>query len=244
MRWFARCSLVVIALALAPPAFGQQPGGWSYPALSVAPEPTPPPPAPPGGIAEVPRPSGGFPTYAPERPAPSEPLPPPPRAEGQQHWVSLNLSVFQPFVGRIGLKVWPRANGSIWLEAFAGSVLFERMYGFGVRAQYTAFTFGSGGRVMVSPGVGVHILPTWSVYRHHAGSWEPDYGYRNSVAFLVGDVDVSWLHDFTPHFGYEIGIKLGLAGRVAGEIGNRYPRSVTFGRDLYPILALYSGFRF
>ena len=56
-------------------------------------------------------------------------------------------------------------------------------------------------------------------------------------------MDVSWLHDFSSHFGFELGVKLGLAGCVVGNLG-RYPRGVMFGRDLYPILALYSGFRF
>ena len=39
-------------------------------------------------------------------------------------------------------------------------------------------------------------------------------------------------------------MKLGLAGRIVGGEHYRYPRGVMFGRDLYPILALYSGFRF
>jgi hypothetical protein len=56
-------------------------------------------------------------------------------------------------------------------------------------------------------------------------------------------MDVSWLHDFSPHFGFELGMKVGVAAKVAGTL-NRYPRAVMFGRDCYPILALYSGLRF
>jgi hypothetical protein len=240
MKPFALALVPLLALVFTPPASGQQPGGgWSYPQIAPAapPEPLPQVAEPPGGLAVVPRPDG-FPTYTPERPAPPEALPPPPPENGQQHWVSLNLSVFQPFVGRIGVKVWPRPNNSVWLEAYLGSVLFDIMYGFGVRMQHTAYTFGSGGRLMVSPGVGVHLIPRWSTHGYFGGS------NHGGIAYLAGDVDLSWLHDFTPHFGFELGVKLGLAGRLAGGERYSYPRGVMFGRDLYPILALYSGFRF
>lgn len=238
MKTLARVFALLLALLFVSPAFGQQPGGgWSYPPLATV-EPAPPPPLPPAGGAEVPQP-GGFPTYAPERPAPAESLPPCPCDNGQQHWVSLNLSVLQPFVGRIGVKVWPRPNNSVWLEVYAGSVLFDVMVGVGVRIQHTALTFGNGDRLMVSPGLGVHVLPVYSSGHGFFGTISHDAG----VTFLAGDVDISWLHDFGQHFGFELGIKLGLAGRIAGRIG-RYPRGVTFGRDCYPILALYSGFRF
>lgn len=238
MKLFALVPLVLLAFATS--AFGQQPGpGWPYPALTTvaAQEPVPVPP-----LAEVPRPqpgSGGFPTYAPERLAPLEELPPPPRAEGQQHWVSLNLSVLQPFAGRLGVKVWSRPNNSVWLEVSLGSVLFDFMVGLGVRVQHTKRAFGSGDRLMVSPGLGVHVLPSYSSGRGFLGGPSHDSG----VTFLVADVDLSWLHDFGPHFGFEMGVKLGLGLKVAGQTG-RYPRGVMFGRDLYPILALYSGFRF
>jgi hypothetical protein len=39
-------------------------------------------------------------------------------------------------------------------------------------------------------------------------------------------------------------VKVGLAGRVAGNIGDDYPSAVTWGPNLYPIFSLYSGFRF
>ena len=178
------------------------------------------------------------------------PLPPPAEAApGQQHWVSLNLCVFQPFVGRVGVKVWPRANNSIWLEAYFGSALFDVMYGFGVRLQHTLFEFGGNDRIMLGPGVGVHILPNWLVYDKvpTRDPWGYSYytdTYRNSVFYLVGDIDISWLHDFGPHFGFELGVKVGLAGRVGGTVGDNYPKFVMWGSNLYPIFSLYSGFRF
>ena len=58
---------------------------------------------------------------------------------------------------------------------------------------------------------------------------------------------MSWLHDFGEHFGWEMGVKLGVAARVSGEWGNLEfgpPRSLTFGRDAFPIANLFWGFRF
>jgi len=168
---------------------------------------------------------------------------------GQQHWVSVNLGVFQPFTGRVGVKVWSRPNNSVWLEAYGGSVLFDAMYGFGARLQHTAIDFGHGDHLMVSPGIGLHIIPSWRVYERYRG-YDPYYGYvyshygSNSLYYLAGDVDISWLHDFSPHFGYELGIKLGIAGRLSGRVGDDYPKAVMWGRNLYPIVSVYSGFRF
>lgn len=170
---------------------------------------------------------------------------------GQQHWVSVNWSAPQPFAGRVGVKVWDRPNGSLWLEAYGGSALFDWMYGFGARMQFTVKEFGSGDQLMVSPGFGAHVLPQWQAEtsRYYTSGYY-SFGYytsdykRNNLYFLAADVDISWLHDFSPHFGYEIGLKLGLAFRVAGDVGDSYPGFVMFGRNLYPVISVYSGFRF
>jgi hypothetical protein len=172
---------------------------------------------------------------------------PPPDAGGQQHWVSFNLGILQPFTGRVGVKVWPRPNNSLWLEAYGGSALFDAMYGFGVRVQHTARDFGPNDHLMVSPGLGLHVIPRWYT---ETKRYDPYYGYSvydqsyNTLYYLAGDIDISWLHDFSPHFGFEFGIKVGIAGRLGGTVGRNYPRGVMWGKDLYPILSVYSGFRF
>ena len=169
---------------------------------------------------------------------------------GQQHWVSLNLGSLQPTSARLGLKVWDRANGSLWLEVYGGSALVEWMYGFGARMQFTLKEFAGGDQVMVAPGVGAHILPHWSAARRRyhgdpfwGGGYYADEYARNSLYFLAADVDISWLHDFSPHFGFELGVKLGLAGRVGGEVGRYYPRGLMFGKDVYPVISFFLGFR-
>jgi hypothetical protein len=186
-------------------------------------------------------PAAVVPSGLPERPPPIPVAEPRCESPGQQHWVLLNLSIFQPMIGRVGVKVWPRPNDSVWVEAYAGSVLFELMYGFGVRVQHTARTNTRGDALMIAPGLGVHIVPYWD--RFH--NWRPtDPQSRGGLHFLAADVDISWLHDFTPHCGYEIGVKLGLGVRVAGTTGSDYPSAVMFGPDVYPILNVYSGLRF
>lgn len=177
------------------------------------------------------------------------PAPAPAAARGgQQHWVSLNLGSLQPTTARLGVKVWDRPNGSLWLEVYGGSVLVDAMYGFGARMPFTVKEFAGGDQVLVAPGVGAHVLPDWRTGRGYRRGFDwGDSGVgtaRSDLYFLVGDVDISWLHDFSPHFGFELGLKLGLAGRVGGEVGDRYPRALMFGRNFYPVVSVFTGLRF
>lgn len=225
----SRFALAFAVALLHVAAFAQEPAAWPSPLPITAGEP--PAPVVPSGVPEL----------APPPPIPEVRLQEP----GQQHWVSLNLSIFQPTIGRVGVKVWPRPQGSLWLEAYGGSVLFDTMYGFGVRLQYTAKTNSRGDALMLAPGLGVHIVPVWGYYPGSASRWAYSGSYvSNSLYFVAADLDISWLHDFTPHCGYEIGVKLGLAARVAGDIGPDYPRALMFGSSVYPILNVYSGLRF
>ena len=224
----------------------------------------PPAAAPNAAPREWPSP---LPTVAPQPPVPFPPgVPPPPPdvlvefderldilrgnpglAPGQQHWLAVNLVGGQPSVVRAAVKVLPRPNNSLWVEAYAGSVLFEGMYGFGARLQHTAWGFRNGDTILVSPGIGLQIVPDWYAdlgRRGRDGYWVPGGSHYSSLFFLAGDVDVSWLHDFGPRLGFELGLKVGLAGRVGGTVGRCYPRDVMWGKDLYPILALYTGLRF
>src|SRR5262245_11685157 len=140
-------------------AFTQSTGpAWSYPQLTTVMQPTAPlPQVPPSSY--VPADGGPIPTGLPERTVLAVECPP--ENSGQQHWVSLNLGIFQPFTGRVAVKVWPRENNSVWLEAYGGSVLFDAMFGFGARVQHTAVRFRGGDQLMISPGVGLHVVPNW-----------------------------------------------------------------------------------
>lgn len=207
---------------------------------AVAQEPAPVWPSPLPISAGQP-PAAVVPSGLPERP-PEAPVPEPRcEAPGQQHWVSLNLSVLQPFVGRVGVKVWRRPNDSIWVEGYGGSVLFDVMYGFGVRLQHTARTNSKGDALMLAPGLGVHVIPDWYYYtREYDGSRR----HHSSLTYVALDMDISWLHDFIPHCGYEIGVKVGIAVRTSGTVGSDYPKFAMFGPDVYPLFNVYSGLRF
>ena len=141
---------------------------------------------------------------------------------GQQHWVSVNLGVFQPTTVRAAFKAWPRSQGSVWVEAYAGSVLVHAMYGFGVRMQYTACTFRNGDQLMISPGVGVHILPNWVIWNahtpHYGWGWGgyPDPYRSNTLYDVAGAVTSHGCTTSARTSGFEIGLPLGLAGRCRG----------------------------
>jgi hypothetical protein len=232
------CVAVVLVLGLMPGrgvAQDPQPpaAGWPYPPEFTRPTP-----------------GAAVPVALAERVVVIEELPPAPAvAPGQQHWVAVNLSVLQPSLGRVQVKVWPRPNNSVWAEVYGGSVLFDGMYGFGARVQHSAWCPGNADVVMVSPGLGLHIVPHWYSTDHRAyvdqyGYWVGQDSQYTTLYFLAGDVDVSWLHDFSPRFGFELGLKVGLAGRLAGRVGDDYPSGLMWGRNVYPIFSLYSGLRF
>src|SRR5437764_46372 len=119
---------------------------------ALAAEPLPPP---------LPSPVPPVPSGLPERYETTTIYEPPPAAPGQQHWIAVNLLGGQPSLVRVGVKVWPRENNSLWLEAYSGSVLWDYVYGFGLRVQHTAWGFANGDSVLVSPGLGLHVLPDW-----------------------------------------------------------------------------------
>ena len=240
MRPIGSSLTLLVLLAQASSAVAQQPG-WPSP-LPITSAQAPPSTLP---ISAGPAPVPPIPDGVPVRFI--EVMDEPQDRGGQQHWLALNIALGQPSVGRVGVKVLNRENNSLWLEAYGGSALFDSMYGFGVRLQHTAWTLGNGDTFFISPGLGVHILPDWyasRIWRPSHYRYYQDYRDRNALSYLAGDVDFSWLHDFSPHFGFELGLKLGIAGRFSGDVGDVYPSGVMWGRNLYPIVAMYSGFRF
>jgi hypothetical protein len=151
-------------------------------------------------------------------------------APGQQHWVGVNLSLFQPTVARLQVAVAHRPACTWLAEVYAGSELVDFMAGGGVRVQFTVSANARGDALLVSPGIGVHFLPRSDGFVSSAGPEE----------FAAADADISWVHDFSERFGYEVGVKLGLAGRLAGS-GDR---PLMFSKDWFPLVNVFSGFRF
>jgi hypothetical protein len=240
-----RFLLISIVLFVSSPALmAQQPIVWAspLPATNAA----PPPEALPITAGQPPAPP--VPDGLPSRFVAA--LDAPLLAGGQQHWLALNFALGQPSIGRVAVKVWDRPNNSLWLEAYGGSALFNGMYGFGARVQHSAFNLGNGDNFFISPGLGVHILPEWydvnevAHFNRRHGYWYTGNARYTTLSYLAGDVDFSWLHDFSPRFGFELGLKVGIAGRLSGAVGDDYPSGVMWGRNFYPIVAMYSGIRF
>src|SRR5438874_2239000 len=103
------CLAFAVGLAGARAAGQDVPPGWPSPLPVTVRQPAPPPPPPDVVVvrpaAEI---DGRFDTL---RGAPAG-------APGQQHWVALNLIAGQPSVARLAVKVLPRENNSLWLEAY------------------------------------------------------------------------------------------------------------------------------
>ncbi len=108
------------------------------------------------------------------------------------------------------------------------------MAGGGGRVQFTTWTDNCDDAILISPGLGLHCFP-----RTGAGFFS---GRATTRVYAAADVDISWLHDFSPHFGYELGLKLGLGVRLSGDWDD--PPGTMFTESAFPIVSVFSGFRF
>jgi hypothetical protein len=161
---------------------------------------------------------------------------------GQQHGIAVNLSIFQPTVLRLEVPVYHQEKCTWLAELYGGSEFFDGMAGGGIRVQFTAGANAErGDAFLIGPGLGLHVLPGHgSVF---GGLVDGGFERTTVRTYLAGDVDFSWLHEFSSHFAYEIGIKLGLAGRLEGNSPD-YQRFLMFSKDFFPIINVFSGFRF
>lgn len=172
-----------------------------------------------------------------------------PLAVGQQHWVGIYLSLFQPTVGTVQVTLFRRGDVSFAAEIYGGSELVELMYGGGARAIWTAASNHRSDALLIKPGLGLHVFPESRDGMAIASWWGPERWLadrKTSRTYLALDAEFSWLHDFSDHFAWEMGVKVGVAGRITGQWGNRHyrPTGLTFGTDAFPIANLFWGFRF
>jgi hypothetical protein len=185
-------------------------------------------------VAQSPDPA---PIAPPPMPTEQTPAVDAPLAIGQQHWLGLYLSILQPCVATVQVTFLRRGDVSFAGELYAGSELFEVMCGGGARAIWTAASNRRGDALLIKPGLGIHVLP-----QRQAGFLGSGYE-MTARTYLAADVEISWLHDFTDSFGWEMGVKLGLAGKVTGDWGTNNP-PLSFGNDAFPIFNVFWGFRF
>ena len=102
--------------------------------------------------------------------------------------------------------------------------------GFGGRVQYALASGAWGDHLVVSPGLDLLVL------FEGAGVDEP----YQSVLFLAPNVDVIWLHDFSPHFGWELGVHAGIGIGLSGR--DDHDRDA--GGRLTPLFSVFTGLRF
>lgn len=205
-------SLWVVLLAGAP-ALAQPPG---LPA---------PPEAPPAAAVAAPvvGPLG----------LPGEAADPPAAAPGRglQHFADAKVLLGAP-TGVLVQVALDRQAGRTWLaEAFAGYELFNPAFGLGGRVRFAPAAAASGDALVVGPGLdGLFFLGDHSRGEHWFTGGRDGY-------LLLPNVEVAWLHDWAGHFGWQLGLDVGVgAGFWAGGGGS----SVT----VVPLLSAFTGFSF
>ena len=130
---------------------------------------------------------------------------------------------------------------SILAEAFGGAKTQflgdQSVLGVGGRALFTLASDGNRNALLVGPGLGVSY---WEAKEHARGFWDRRWGESDRY-FINLDVNVGWLRELSPDFGWELGVNFGLRVGLSGE--DRHDRDVS-GRISGGTIGLYTGLRF
>jgi hypothetical protein len=147
---------------------------------------------------------------------------------GQDNWLAINFVAGNPMALRVEAFPFTGKNIKVGVEALVGEQAGSAAGGLGVRLQIR-LAGNAHDAFYVSPGVDVYLSPPTT-----AG-----LGHYESIYYVASDVDVSWLHQFTRHFGLELGVKAG------GEVALNAPAWLSTGHTaVLPELAIFAGFRF
>ena len=113
--------------------------------------------------------------------------------------IDLHLGLFTGL--RVAILPYSDENLTVAVEGFYGSLalLFGTAYGGGVRVQYRVASVTSNA-LLISPGVNVYFSPP-------SGGFI--FGHTDNQVYVLANADISWLHEFTSHFGFELGARLG-----------------------------------
>jgi hypothetical protein len=164
-------------------------------------------------------------------------------AIGQNAWVTLALQLgnftglraqFIPFHGE---------NFSVAVEGFAGAsflpeIMPRETFGGGVRVSFTAAADAEGNdALLVSPGVDFYFL------NGTPGRGLSEYSGYGHVYYLATNADVSWVHQFSKHFAFELGARVGAAVAVNDGDPKRDELESLAGQ-VVPELGLFTGVRF
>jgi hypothetical protein len=156
-------------------------------------------------------------------------------AHGLQHFVDAKLLLGLP-TGLLLQFAVDRQEQKTWLaEAFAGIEAFNAAFGLGGRVLYTPATGKSGDSLVLGPGLEfIYFQGDHSTDRFWFTSDRDGY-------FFIPNVEVAWLHDFADHFGWELGLDLGVGVAFwSNDSMDSNRKSVT----VVPLLSVFTGFNF
>jgi len=147
---------------------------------------------------------------------------------GDDNWVAVNLVVGNPTGVRVEAFPFSSKYLKVGVEALGGVQQLSEAGGGGVRLQIRVLASRKNA-LYISPGVDVYFSPPTAQL----------FGHYGTVYYASADVDVSWLHEFAHHFGFEVGIKAG------GEVGWGLPAYESLsGTAILPEVSLFTGVRF
>jgi hypothetical protein len=159
---------------------------------------------------------------------------------GSENVAALNIMI--GLVPAVRAEFLTRLDGGsfVGLEAFFGGggtqVGLATMVGGGLRLKIPVLSDHQNDVLFVSPGLDVFVVMKGQYTEDNAWYGGP---YSN-VYFLAANVDISWLHEISKHFGFELGLQVGAGIAFAGQDGfNR----VAAG-EIQPQVSLFTGFRF
>ena len=154
--------------------------------------------------------------------------------QGLQHFIDAKLLIGFPTGVRLQAALDRQPNRTWVAEVFAGAAVANPVYGAGGRVFFTPAR-GRGGDVLhIGPGLNFY----YCVGDHSGGEGFFLASSRNGY-FLIPDVEIAWLHDFADHFGWEIGLDVGLGVGVWQAYGMESGRTTPI-----PMLSAFTGLRF
>jgi hypothetical protein len=147
---------------------------------------------------------------------------------GQDNWIAINIVAGSPSGVRLEAFPFTSGNFKVAIEGFVGEQRLSFAGGGGLRLQFRVVG-NARNALYVSPGVDLYVSPPSSQY----------FGHYKTLYFVASDVDVSWVHEFSDHFAYELGLKVG------GSVEFNAPAYESLsGTAFVPDLAIFTGVRF
>ena len=154
--------------------------------------------------------------------------------QGLQHFIDAKLLIGFPTGVRLQAALDREPTRTWAAEVFAGTALFNPVVGAGGRVFFAPATGRGGDALIIGPGLNFYYCA--GDHSSGEGFWLAN---RRDGYFLIPDVEISWLHDFASHFGWEIGLNLGLGVGAWQAYGDQSGRIGPI-----PMLSAFSGFRF